>query len=224
MDGEVGAMLQCCGKVTKLIGQNEKFKKRNKMAVDEVNASNADVIITVCPSCYNVYSGTTDKKVVAYWDLIKDKIGLPKGQPGIGKQSDVIFNIHDSCVTRNVTSHHDSVRWILNELGYQYSEIARERQNTRCCGVGGMVCSSNSELYERVYKRRAADFNSNHIISYCGSCRGTMQSAGKDSIHILDLIHNGIYTKNQAKDRGYDTEEKMWTNRLETKDRLNKMK
>lgn len=66
LDGEVGAMLECCGKVTKLIGENVKFKERNKKAVEEINITNADVIITICPSCYNVYSNTTDKKVIYY--------------------------------------------------------------------------------------------------------------------------------------------------------------
>ncbi|WLF69392.1 FAD-dependent oxidoreductase [Clostridium septicum] len=220
LDGEVGSMLQCCGKVTKLIGEDEKFKERNKKAVEKVNETNADVIITVCPSCYNVYSETTDKKVIAYWDLIKDKIGLPEGQEGIGEGSDIVFNFHDSCVTRNVTSHHESVRWIVEKLGYKYDEIERSGNNTRCCGVGGMVCSSNPELYERVYNRRASDFASNHIISYCGSCRGTIEATGLDSIHILNLIHEDKYTKDKAKKRGYASEEEMWKNRLETKKRL----
>ncbi|MGL5085753.1 MAG: FAD-dependent oxidoreductase [Clostridium sp.] len=224
LDGEVGAMLQCCGKVTKLIGEKEKFNERNKMAIDKINETNADVIITVCPSCYNVYKDTSDKKVISYWDLMKDEIGLPKGQNGIGLKSDIEFNIHDSCVTRTVLSHHESVRWILDELGYKYKQIEREGKNTRCCGVGGMVCSSNPELYERVYKRRASDFNSDHIISYCGSCRGTMEAAGKDSIHMLNLIHEGTYTSEKAKIRGYKNEEEMWSNRLKTKDILDKMK
>lgn len=220
LDGEVGVMLQCCGKVTKLIGEDVKFKERNKMAVDQINETNADVIVTICPSCYNVYSATTDKKVISYWDLMKEKIGIPEEQRGIGKGSDVVFNFHDSCVTRKVTSHHESVRWVLSELGYKYEEIARNRQNTRCCGVGGMVCSSNPELYERVYNRRANDFSQDHIISYCGSCRGTMEAAGKDSIHLLNLIFEDTYMKEKARKRGYKTEEEMWKNRLNTKKRL----
>lgn len=87
-----------------------------------------------------------------------------------------------------------------------------------------MVCSSNPELYERVYTRRANDFNQDNIVTYCGSCRGTMQAAGKDAVHILDLIFGSKYTKDQAKLRGYKTEEEMWANRLETKERLNKFK
>lgn len=224
LDGEVGAMIQCCGKVTKLIGEPVKFKERNKKAVEEINETNADLIITICPSCYNVYSSTTDKKVISYWDLMKESIGIPENQKNIGLDSDVIFNIHDSCVTRNVSSHHESVRWIIEELGYKYSEIERSKGNTRCCGVGGMVCSSNPELYEKVYNRRAGDFNSEHIISYCGSCRGTMEAGGKDSLHILNLLHGGIYTKEQAQKRGYKSEEEMWANRLESKKRLDNMK
>lgn len=80
LDGEVGAMIQCCGKVTKLIGEPVKFKERNKKAVEEINETNADVIITICPSCYNVYSSTTDKKVISYWDLMKESIGIPENQ------------------------------------------------------------------------------------------------------------------------------------------------
>lgn len=224
LDGEVGALLQCCGKVTKLIGEDKNFKKRNKMAIDAINETNADVIITICPSCYNVYNETCDKKVISYWDLMKEKIGIPETQRGIGASSDVIFNIHDSCVTRNVKSHHENVRWILDELGYKYEEMQNNKENTRCCGVGGMVCSSNPQLYEKLYTRRANDCTQENVLTYCGSCRGTMEVAGKDALHILNLIHEGTYTKDMSKKRGYTSEEEMWKNRLETKNRLDKMK
>lgn len=223
LDGEVGALLQCCGKVTKLVGEDEAFKRRNKMAIDAINETNADVIVTICPSCYNVYNETSDKKVISYWDLMKEEIGIPKSQKYIGVNSDVIFNIHDSCVTRNVKSHHESVRWILEELGYKYEEMRNNKENTRCCGVGGMVCSSNPELYKKLYTRRANDCTQENILAYCGSCRGTMEAAGKDALHILNLLHEGTYTKEMAKKRGYTSEEEMWKNRLETKNRLNKM-
>lgn len=223
LDGEVGVLLQCCGKVTKLVGEEENFKRRNKMAIDAINETNADVIVTICPSCYNVYKENSDKKVISYWDLMKEQIGIPKNQRKIGINSDVIFNIHDSCVTRNVVSHHENIRWILEELGYKYEEMQNNRENTRCCGVGGMVCSSNPQLYEKIYTRRANDCTQENIIAYCGSCRATMESAGKDSLHILNLLHGDVYTKNMAKKRGYTSEKEMWANRLETKNRLNKM-
>lgn len=223
LDGEVGAMLQCCGKVTKLIGEQEKFVKRNKKAVDIIDTTNADVIITICPSCYKIYKQTSDVPVISYWELMKNEIGIPEYQKGIGKTSDIVFNFHDPCVTRNVTEHHKSVRWIMDELGYKYDEIERNGKNTRCCGVGGMVCSSNPELYKRVYTRRAGDFSSDHIVNYCGSCRATMEASGKDAIHILNLLFEDTYTKSKARERGYKTEDEMWENRLKTKAVLMKL-
>ena len=218
----VGALLQCCGKVTRFIGETEKFEELNKKAIDILDDMGAEVIITVCPSCYKVFKETAkNQKVIAYWDLMKNLIGIPETARGIGTGSDVVFNIHDSCVTRDETSHHESVRWVLDELGYNWTEIERNGKNTRCCGVGGMVCSSNPELYERVYTRRANDFDQHNIVTYCGSCRGTMQAAGKDAVHILDLLFGQKYTKDQERARGYQTEQEMWEKRLETKERLN---
>ena len=221
----VGALLQCCGKVTRFIGETEKFEERNKKAIEILDDMGAEVIITVCPSCYKVFKETAkNQKVIAYWDLMKNLIGIPETARGIGTGSDVVFNIHDSCVTRDETSHHESVRWVLDELGYNWTEIERNGKNTRCCGVGGMVCSSNPELYERVYTRRANDFDQHNIVTYCGSCRGTMQAAGKDAVHILDLLFGPKYTKDQERARGYQTEQEMWKKRLETKERLNHLR
>ena len=221
----VGALLQCCGKVTRFIGETEKFEERNKKAIEILDDMGAEVIITVCPSCYKVFKETAkNQKVIAYWDLMKNLIGIPETARGIGTGSDVVFNIHDSCVTRDETSHHESVRWVLDELGYNWTEIERNGKHTRCSGVGGMVCSSNPELYERVYTRRANDFDQHNIVTYCGSCRGTMQAAGKDAVHILDLLFGQKYTKDQESVRGYQTEQEMWEKRLETKERLNHLR
>ena len=221
---DVSTMLQCCGKVTNMIGEEDKFKIRNKLANDEIEKIGAEVIITICPSCYKTYSKTSNKKVISYWDLMREKIGLPKEAIGKGNGSPVIFNIHDSCATREVVSHHENIRWILKEMGYKYEEMHNVGKNTRCCGVGGMVCSSNPELYKKLYIRRGNDCTQDSVISYCGSCRGTLEAAGKDSLHILDLIFGDKYETSTFEKRSYKDEEEMWKNRLKTKELLKNLK
>lgn len=221
---DVSTMLQCCGKVTNMIGEEDKFKIRNKLANDEIEKIGAEVIITICPSCYKTYSETSNKKVISYWDLMREKIGLPKEAIGKGNGSPVIFNIHDSCATREVVSHHENIRWILKEMEYKYEEMHNVGKNTRCCGVGGMVCSSNPELYKKLYIRRGNDCTQDSVISYCGSCRGTLEAAGKDSLHILDLIFGDKYETSTFEKRSYKDEEEMWKNRLKTKELLKNLK
>lgn len=226
LDGEVGVMLQCCGKVSKMTGETVAYKGINKKAIEEVNLTNCDYIVTICPSCFSVFENTADVPVISYWDLMRDKIGLPESAKGIGEGSDVVFNVHDSCVTRNMPSHHENVRWLLDEMGYKREEMNHNRENTRCCGVGGMVSGSNPDLYKKIYMRRANDCTQEQVVTYCGSCRGTLEAAGKDTQHILDLLFaNEAYTKDMYRGpRGYKTEEEMWANRLETKRRLDALK
>ena len=64
----------------------------------------------------------------------------------------------------------------------------------------------------------------NNIVTYCGACRGTMQAAGKDVVHLLDPIFGPTYNRDQAQPRGYRTEDEMWERRLETKERLDRFK
>ena len=219
----VGALLQCCGKVSRFMGEEDKFRQRNQLALDKLDDMGCEVIITVCPSCFKIFKETAkNQRVISYWDLMHNLIGIPESAKGIGAGSDVVFNIHDSCVTRDEPTHHESIRWVLDQMGYRWEEIERSRENTRCCGVGGMVCSSDPALYEKVYTRRKGDFNQDHVISYCGSCRGTFETADMDSLHILDLLFGEeTYMASQACKRGYKNEDEMWKNRLETRSRLN---
>lgn len=216
----VGAVLQCCGKMSLMVGEKQRFLNINNKVLNEIEEMGAEVIITICPSCYKVYSSTVkNKKVISYWDLMREHIGLPKQALNIGENSDIVFNIHDSCPTRDVPSHHKSIRWILDEMNYKWIEIEKNGKNTRCCGVGGMACSSNPELYKKLYTRRANDFNQHSVVTYCGSCRGTMEAAGKDAVHILDLLfmEKPYMSSDIRYDRAYKNEEEMWSNRLETK-------
>ena len=225
-DENVGAMLQCCGKVSAFMGETQKFNERNKIAIDKLDEMGCEVIITVCPSCFKIFKATArNQKVISYWDLMYNLIGIPESAKNIGAGSDVTFNIHDSCVTRDEPTHHRSIRWVLDQMGYHWEEIEKSGCNTRCCGVGGMVCSSDPELYKKVYTRRKGDFNQEHIVSYCGSCRGTFETADMDSLHILDLLFGDhAYMASEQCKRGYQSESEMWQRRLETRDRLNSLK
>ena len=84
----------------------------------------AEVVITVCPSCFKIFKETAkNQRVISYWDLLHVFIGVPKECNNIGAESDVVFNIHDSCVTRDEPTHHANVRWALDEMGYKWEDI-----------------------------------------------------------------------------------------------------
>lgn len=188
-----GAILKCCGKPTQSLGQEEKFHERYSELQREIDKLGAEEIITACQNCYTTMSEFSPKqKIKSLWTVIPE-LGLLDEMKDKGKSSDITFGIHDACPTRNNSDIHEGVRWIINKLGYKVKETVYSRENTRCCGFGGMTVPANPKLSQKVIKRSAEKSEEDYIITYCASCREAMTIGGKKSIHILDLMFNNTY-------------------------------
>lgn len=220
LDGEVGSLLKCCGKPTKALGQDDKFKDRFKSVQKELDNVGAEVVIVACQSCMSIFSAYAKQKVVSLWALLP-QIGLPQAQVGIGRDSDVVFNVHDSCSTRDRSDLHDGIRWIMKELGYKTEELQNSRGTTRCCGFGGMVVPANPEVATKVMNRRAAETTTGHMVTYCAACRQSMETGGTDALHILDLAFGDKYTLAKEAKRN-EGPVKQWMKRYKSKMELNK--
>jgi len=221
--GETGSILKCCGKPTKALGQIDKFKERYATVQAEIDKLGAEEIIVACQSCYGMFrENSPNQKVLSVWEILP-QVGLPAHAKGIGKDSDVTFGVHDSCSTRYEPTIQDGIRWIINEMGYDIEEPEHTKENTRCCGFGGMVVPANPEVAKRVMKKRAEEFETNHIVSYCAACRESMETAGKDSVHILDLVFGEKYTEASTAKRSMGPV-KQWMNRYKSKKELKKRK
>lgn len=222
LDGEVGSLLKCCGKPPKALGQEKVFKERFKSVQEELDKVEAEYVIVACQSCYGIFKTYSNQKVLSLWELLPE-IGLPKTQVGVGKNSDVIFNIHDSCSIRKETQIHDGIRWIMNELGYNVEELENTRENARCCGFGGMIVPAVPDVAKRVMERRADETTTGHMVTYCAACRESMEKGDADALHIVDLIFGDKYMKSQAKKRNAGPV-KQWMTRYKSKMELNKRK
>lgn len=220
LDGEVGSLLKCCGKPPKALGQDDLFKERFKSVQTELDKVNAETVIVACQSCYGIFKNYAKQDVVSLWDLLP-KIGLPKNQVGIGKSSDVIFNIHDSCSIRKESQIHDGIRWIMKELGYQVEELENSRDKTRCCGFGGMIVPAVPDVAKKVMERRASETTTGHMVTYCAACRESMEKGHTDALHIVDLIFGDTYDKSQMKPRNAGPI-KQWMTRYKSKMELNR--
>jgi Fe-S oxidoreductase len=108
-------------------------------------------------------------------------------------------------------------------MGYKIEEPANTREKTRCCGFGGMVAAANPNAVSQIAMRRGYEFSTEHIVSYCAACRESIETAGKDSVHILDLIFGEKYEHKSATKRNQSSI-KQWKNRFKSKLELNKRK
>jgi len=218
-----GGILKCCGKPTKALGQMDKFKERYGEFQSEVDKLGADEIIVACQSCFLTMSANSPNQTVkSLWAMFPE-LGLPEAAKGIGKDSDITFAIHDSCPTRDRKDIHDGIRWIMTELGYKVEEPPHTRENTKCCGFGGMIVPANPDLAQRVMNKRTEEVESDYMVTYCAACRESMVKGGKKAVHILDLIFGGKWDSSREFPGVPSSPLKGWTNRHKSKSNMKKV-
>lgn len=218
----LGIYLSCCGKPTNCMGFKDDFKNYYKSLEVEFKKKNIKRVITACPNCFvTIRDNSPQIEVISLWEILRD-IGIPEELKGIGNDLEMSLTVHDPCPTRLEVETHRAIRGILEELGIVVNEMKYNRENTLCCGSGGMTHLTNTALSEAQMDRRASESEDDHIITYCEECVESMKRGGKSGIHILDLLFNGdIYDVLNQKD---NTLLKKWLNRYRAKTRIKKIK
>jgi hypothetical protein len=144
-------------------------------------------IIIACSSCFQVFKEEFPYiPIRSIWNVLEGSSLVNKSTP---QASNLTISIHDPCTTRYESSIHKSVRNIVNNLGYQVSELPLNREKTECCSYGGLMWLANPELARKVVNRRINESQYPYI-TYCAMCRDFFNRQGKTTYHILDLLLN----------------------------------
>jgi hypothetical protein len=120
------------------------------------------------------------KTVSLYEILSQKKIEAPR------RLSDKAYAVFDPCAARNRSDVRQAVRRLAELRGCQLEELPKADKHG-CCGFGGNVAVANPEFAEYVGKMRSG-LSDNPYVVYCINCREVFQDAGKESLHILDLL------------------------------------
>lgn len=209
---ETAMIIECCGKPSKIIGEEESYKQKITKLKRMADSSGALEIVTACQSCFLLLKQCGfSQNIISLWNLLA-KIGLPQETKNIGKSSDIVFSIQDSCVTRYREDIQNSVRYIVDELGYKVVESLHYGKHTHCCGMGGMVSTTNPDISMQVMEDTANSGSTDYLLTYCASCRESMSMGGKKSLHLLDLIFGGKWDSKREVP-GKTSLYKSWMNR-----------
>ncbi len=97
--------------------------------------------------------GLPQVPAISLWEIL-DKEGLPHEAPrGHGE----VLALHDSCTARSAREIQDSVRSIIQKLGYRIEELPYSREMTKCCGYGGLMYLVDRGLTEKVIRSRVEE-------------------------------------------------------------------
>lgn len=179
-----GLMLRCCGAPADWAGRTDLFQS----ALADFSAWHVAMgrpkLVLACSSCYQVFkTNLPDVTLVSLWELFEQE-GLPAGVTPVTSGT---LSIHDPCSTRHEAAMQESVRRLVQQLGYQVAELPFSREKTTCCSYGGGMWLTNPPLAQKVVERRIAASPADYL-TYCAMCRDFFAARGKRTLHLLDLI------------------------------------
>lgn len=179
-----GLLLGCCGGPAYLTGDSGTFEPISKDMASDIKSLGATQVIAACPFCLSLLKQYhPDLNPVSLYEVL-DEIGVPSRRRGA-----VSFNVHDPCTARYGPGIHDAVRSVMKKAGFDIVEIPHSREESHCCGMGGMVYVVDAEL-GRLRSARTLDETDREIVTYCATCRETLQGQGGHVVHLLDLVFN----------------------------------
>ncbi len=191
---ETGLMLRCCGAPAEWSGDEEKFEWELAAIRTAWEELGRPTLILACPTCEKKFKTyMADIPVVSLYEIIADwgidatekknpEVSMTEGTPD--KKS---YSVFDACAARNEQEMKKSVRILAETAGYRLEPLRSNDAYARCCSFGGQPGVANPEYAEFVVQKRISE-SGNPYITYCINCRDVFLDAGKEAIHILDIL------------------------------------
>jgi Fe-S oxidoreductase len=178
-------MLGCCGAPADWAGRQDLMLETAGTFRRLWREAGNPTFILACSSCASVFERYTPEiPNISLWEVI-DRFGAPnKKTPG------KTIAVHDACAARHNSQVQDSVRSIASKLGYKITELKYSKENTKCCGYGGLVFYANREQEIAFADNRIGESEEDFLV-YCAMCGDLFTERGKRAFHILDLVFGG---------------------------------
>jgi fumarate reductase (CoM/CoB) subunit B len=199
----------CCGLPLIEIGERDRIKDLVERNVSLFEQRNINHMVVLCPGCAMVMRNEWPRIVAGLKgrkprfrvsDLSEYLAAMVSGLRKRMKPLNVKVAFHDPCHLYRGQGIHSAPREILSELpGVEFQEMS---EPDRCCGGGGMVWATNSELAlsSAIGKiETLRDLGVDAIVTSCPTCLRQLSIAmkraglkGVQALHLVDLIHQAL--------------------------------
>jgi Fe-S oxidoreductase len=171
---------RCCGHDALWSGDEATFRKLAAINLEVIAGTGARTVLFGCPEGYVTFHTEIPKHFGALpFEVIHVSEFLARELPGSGltfKSADngsSAVTYHDPCSLGRKAGIFDAPRKLLNMVsGLRFEEMARNRENSVCCGTSAWIeCSEYSKTMQVERLREASDAGASTLITACPKCR-----------------------------------------------------
>lgn len=180
----------CTGDAARRLGQEMLFQELATQNVETLNAAGARKIVVTCAHCFNTIGNEYrqlggDFEVVHHTQLLSRLVADGRLRPA--HPVDTAVTYHDPCYLGRHNRVFEPPRELLGSVpGLQFTEMARSRETSFCCGAGGARMWMEEPLGTRINEARtdqALETGASVVAAACPFC--------------ISMLTDGVATRKQ---------------------------
>jgi len=197
--GILGVKENCCGESIRKTGNEQLFKRLARENIKTFVENGVKKILVSSPHCYHTFKNEYSEFMVNFEVVHISQYALQlinEGRLKPTKEYGKIVAYHDPCYLGRHNGIYDEPRDVLKTIpGLQLSEMAEEREDSLCCGMGGgriWLETPMSERFSNIRLQQAIEAGAEVLATSCPYCISQFEDSRlnlKDSevIQIKDI-------------------------------------
>lgn len=192
-DPDCGLLLTCCGAPSYDTGDVETYEKVVTRIKEVMKELGTEKLVTACSNCTIHCRDFADGlKTISLYEIMEEKWNAPADGAGGS------WVLHDPCKSRSLPRMREAARSLIKKSGHSFTEPSENGDETRCCGMGGLVAYADAKWAGKLNKIRADEIDGD-LVTFCASCREAMHPYDTPGVHLLDLLFTSDLAAAKAK-------------------------
>jgi fumarate reductase (CoM/CoB) subunit B len=180
----------CCGAPLSILGFDSDFKAIAGHNGRQMNQYKT--VVCSCPACAHIFKdvytkiGSPLKPEILHTSQFLLRL-VEEGKITL-KECNKEYVYHDPCVLSRKLNICEEPRTLLKYIpGITLKEVQFSREDTRCCGMGGMLGFTNPEIAVTITRKRSGELKevSNSIVTACPVCKLAFERVNANN--VLDI-------------------------------------
>lgn len=196
--GFLGEEERCCGDSARRLGEEGLFQLLAEQNSAQLNEAGPEKILTTSPHCYSVFSNEYPKLRVRAWhysQLLAELVQAGRLAFALPEE-ELTVTYHDPCYLGRHNNIYEEPRAVLSAIpGIRLVEMARNREQSFCCGGGGgrmWVETKEREHPGEVRVKEALATGAKVLVTACPFCLINFDEAAKSlnvegTLEVWDL-------------------------------------
>ena len=192
----------CCGAPLINLGFTEVFKHFAEHNVEKIKESGCKTVVCSCPTCAymlrQVYSQMDFEIKAQVLHSSEYLLSLMKDKKIRFDHLEKECVYHDPCTLVRKLGIEEEPRKVLENIpGMVVKEPYFNRKDTKCCGRGGSLGSTNPDIAEKIAQKRVAELRKEAecIVTACPTC--TLAFNGCEIYDISEIVVKSLEKKNE---------------------------